>query len=116
MAKPQMLEVSECAGSRRIFYVILVLRLREPRSFQLFTPCRPDFSSCPSSSLLQFGKKEMRILMVGLDAAGKTTILYKLKLGEGTKTYLSEVADARFSLSSLVLLRFEISLSHTARS
>jgi ADP-ribosylation factor 1/2 len=32
---------------------------------------------------VQFGKKEMRILMVGLDAAGKTTILYKLKLGEG---------------------------------
>jgi len=29
-----------------------------------------------------FGKKAMRILMVGLDAAGKTTILYKLKLGE----------------------------------
>jgi ADP-ribosylation factor protein 1 len=28
------------------------------------------------------GKKEQRILMVGLDAAGKTTILYKLKLGE----------------------------------
>ena len=27
-------------------------------------------------------EKEMRILMVGLDAAGKTTILYKLKLGE----------------------------------
>ncbi|KAJ2910346.1 hypothetical protein GGI21_000968 [Coemansia aciculifera] len=36
------------------------------------------------SSLMtrMFGKKEMRILMVGLDAAGKTTILYKLKLGE----------------------------------
>eukprot|EP01084_Bolivina_argentea_P243489 408173_1 len=29
-----------------------------------------------------FGAKEQRILMVGLDAAGKTTILYKLKLGE----------------------------------
>jgi len=29
-----------------------------------------------------WGKREMRILMVGLDAAGKTTILYKLKLGE----------------------------------
>jgi len=28
------------------------------------------------------GRTEMRILMVGLDAAGKTTILYKLKLGE----------------------------------
>ncbi|CAI5971608.1 unnamed protein product [Closterium sp. NIES-65] len=28
----------------------------------------------------------MRILMVGLDAAGKTTILYKLKLGENVTT------------------------------
>ena len=36
------------------------------------------------SSLLGrlFGQKAVRILMVGLDAAGKTTILYKLKLGE----------------------------------
>lgn len=33
-----------------------------------------------------FGKKEVRILMVGLDAAGKTTILYKLMLGEVVTT------------------------------
>ena len=32
------------------------------------------------------GNKDMRILMVGLDAAGKTTILYKLKLGEVVTT------------------------------
>merc|ERR1712086_564084 len=32
------------------------------------------------------GKTEMRMLMVGLDAAGKTTILYKLKLGEVVTT------------------------------
>ncbi|GJP53213.1 hypothetical protein CLOM_g12395 [Closterium sp. NIES-68] len=32
------------------------------------------------------GKRDMRILMVGLDAAGKTTILYKLKLGENVTT------------------------------
>merc|ERR1719491_1451441 len=31
-------------------------------------------------------QKDMRILMVGLDAAGKTTILYKLKLGEVVTT------------------------------
>ncbi|EDV28758.1 ADP-ribosylation factor 6 [Trichoplax sp. H2] len=33
-----------------------------------------------------FGSKEMRILMLGLDAAGKTTILYKLKLGQSVTT------------------------------
>ena len=31
-------------------------------------------------------KKETRILMVGLDAAGKTAILYKLRLGENVTT------------------------------
>lgn len=31
-------------------------------------------------------KQDVRILMVGLDAAGKTTILYKLKLGEIVST------------------------------
>ncbi|KNG76471.1 ADP-ribosylation factor [Plasmodium falciparum IGH-CR14] len=33
-----------------------------------------------------FQKKDVRILMVGLDAAGKTTILYKVKLGEVVTT------------------------------
>ena len=32
------------------------------------------------------GKKNVRILMVGLDAAGKTTVLYQLKMGETVKT------------------------------
>jgi ADP-ribosylation factor protein 6 len=33
-----------------------------------------------------FGSKEMRVLMLGLDAAGKTTILYKLKLNQDVTT------------------------------
>jgi ADP-ribosylation factor protein 6 len=33
-----------------------------------------------------FGSKEMRLLMLGLDAAGKTTILYKFKLGQDVTT------------------------------
>ena len=33
-----------------------------------------------------FGKKSLNLLMVGLDASGKTTILYKLKLGEVVTT------------------------------
>jgi len=45
---------------------------------------KPTKMGLSISKMLQglWGKKEMRILMVGLDAAGKTTILYKLKLGE----------------------------------
>jgi len=35
-----------------------------------------------SSLFDNLGTKDMRILMIGLDAAGKTTVLYKLKLGE----------------------------------
>jgi GTPase SAR1 family protein len=41
----------------------------------------------------------MRILMVGLDAAGKTTILYKLKLGEGE---FPQVANFRKAQTLLV--------------
>merc|ERR1712233_116092 len=63
--------------------------------------CGPTVQLCPVSDFFStatmgltfsrlfermFGKKEMRILMVGLDAAGKTTILYKLKLGEVVTT------------------------------
>ena len=32
------------------------------------------------------GSKEYRLLMLGLDAAGKTTILYKMKLNEVVST------------------------------
>ncbi|KAK2874790.1 hypothetical protein QQF64_003111 [Cirrhinus molitorella] len=35
---------------------------------------------------LFFSKRQIRLLMVGLDAAGKTTVLYKLKLGEVVTT------------------------------
>ncbi|CAE7852190.1 unnamed protein product [Symbiodinium sp. KB8] len=57
------------------------------------------------------GKQEMRILMVGLDAAGKTTILYKLKLGEvvttiptiGFNVETVEYKNLSFTVGSLVI-------------
>lgn len=33
-----------------------------------------------------WGEKELRVLILGLDAAGKTTILYRLQVGEVIKT------------------------------
>nr|POF02838.1 adp-ribosylation factor 1 [Quercus suber] len=53
-------------------------------NFLLPTFCSVSAMGLAISRLVKmlFAKKEMRILMVGLDAAGKTTILYKLKLGE----------------------------------
>jgi hypothetical protein len=53
-----------------------------------------------------FSKREMRILMVGLDAAGKTTILYKLKLGEIVTT-IPTIGKLPASISFLVLLLVE---------
>merc|ERR1712048_152977 len=52
--------------------------------FDCLTEIERDEMGLTVSNLMSrlFAKKQMRILMVGLDAAGKTTILYKLKLGE----------------------------------
>ena len=51
-----------------------------------------------------FGKKEMRILMVGLDAAGKTTILYKLKLGEIVTT-IPTIGKKKINFSCIFFFR-----------
>jgi len=62
------------------------------------------------------GNQEMRILMVGLDAAGKTTILYKLKLGEVVTTiptigFNVETVDYKnISVSSMLLCQYLLSL------
>lgn len=37
-----------------------------------------------------FGTREMRILILGLDGAGKTTILYRLQVGEVVTTIPSQ--------------------------
>ena len=60
--------------------------------FQLVLPVRFRDSLCTMGLLLSkiwgqlLGPEEMKILMLGLDAAGKTTILYRLKLGEVVTT------------------------------
>ena len=44
-------------------------------------------SSEPKSLIKRlFPSKEVRILMLGLDCAGKTTILYKIKMGKVVRT------------------------------
>ncbi|KAM0901993.1 hypothetical protein ACQ4PT_019548 [Festuca glaucescens] len=51
-----------------------------------------------------FGNSEMRVVMLGLDAAGKTTILYKLHIGEVLST-VPTIADFSFLL---LLLGFNV--------
>jgi len=45
-----------------------------------------NFGSAFFNWINNLGTRDARLLMVGLDAAGKTTILYKLKLGEVVNT------------------------------
>lgn len=59
-----------------------------------------------------FAKKEMRILMVGLDAAGKTTILYKLKLGEIVTT-IPTIGMSLGQHISFTCTRFMFKTTHT---
>jgi len=59
--------------------------------FELMTCCMEDTVTAWQRTLRKTLacvclKKPIRIIMVGLDAAGKTTILYKLKLGEVVTT------------------------------
>lgn len=57
------------------------------------------------SSLLDrlFGAREMRVVMLGLDAAGKTTILYKLHIGEVLTTVPTIGACRTHALARLQL-------------
>ncbi|CAH8325511.1 unnamed protein product [Eruca vesicaria subsp. sativa] len=48
-----------------------------------------------------FGNQEMRVVMLGLDAAGKTTILYKLHIGEVLSTVLT-IGVLDFSLKQSI--------------
>lgn len=51
-----------------------------------------------------FGTREMRILILGLDGAGKTTILYRLQVGEVVTTIPSMYCFAQFLNQMLALM------------
>jgi small GTP-binding protein len=53
-----------------------------------------------------FGNRETRILMLGLDAAGKTTVLYKLKLGE----HVTTIPTIGFNVESIEYKGFNMNI------
>eukprot|EP00640_Fibrocapsa_japonica_P006524 CAMPEP_0113944180 /NCGR_PEP_ID=MMETSP1339-20121228/30851_1 /TAXON_ID=94617 /ORGANISM="Fibrocapsa japonica" /LENGTH=183 /DNA_ID=CAMNT_0000949267 /DNA_START=129 /DNA_END=676 /DNA_ORIENTATION=+ /assembly_acc=CAM_ASM_000762 len=52
------------------------------------------------------GKQERRMLMLGLDSAGKTTILYKLRLGEA----LSTIPTIGFNVERVTYNKLEMTI------
>lgn len=52
------------------------------------------------------GNKDVRILMVGLDGAGKTTIMYKLKMNETVKT----IPTVGFNVETMEYKRLKITM------
>ena len=68
-----------------------------------------SWGSSATEELLEklFGVKNKRILILGLDGAGKTTILYKLNLGETSKT----IPTIGFNLETMYE-NFERTLKH----
>jgi len=54
-----------------------------------------------------FGSKEMRVLMLGLDAAGKTTVLYRLKLGNTVQTTIPTVG---FNVETVLYKKFRFNV------
>lgn len=59
-----------------------------------------------------FGSREMRILILGLDGAGKTTILYRLQVGEVVTTIPSMYLGLKSWASSFSLLTNVLFNSH----
>uniref|UniRef100_A0A8C4WQI0 ADP-ribosylation factor-like protein 14 n=1 Tax=Eptatretus burgeri TaxID=7764 RepID=A0A8C4WQI0_EPTBU len=58
-------------------------------------------------TLTSFGSKEMRVLMLGLDAAGKTTVLYRLKLGNTVQTTIPTVG---FNVETVLYKKFRFNV------
>ena len=52
------------------------------------------------------GNKDVRILMVGLDAVGKTTIMYKIKMNETVKT----IPTIGFNVETMEYKRLKITM------
>lgn len=88
-----------------MFLDIIILQLRLKFFLGILIRNKMGLTFTKLSSRL-FAKKEMRILMVGLDAAGNTTILYKLKLGEIVTTIPTIGMYFFISISCLVISVF----------
>lgn len=59
-----------------------------------------------NGGLFGLGKKQSRILLVGLDSAGKTTILYRLKL----KDLVNTVPTMGFNVETITYKKLSLTV------
>ena len=77
-------KIKKKGGSKKLYFTVFTNRFYKKKELP---PSKSSSSLSVKGFFAKVGKmfisqKESRVLMVSLDAAGKTTILYKLKLGE----------------------------------
>jgi ADP-ribosylation factor protein 1 len=74
-------EIQTSKKKKRFAFNVFIKKKRRQFSSHTFS-CKMGLPLSKFFRLIGLAKKNVRIVMVGLDAAGKTTVLYKLKLGE----------------------------------
>ncbi|CAL8094743.1 unnamed protein product [Calicophoron daubneyi] len=99
----------ECSKKRTGAKSFLEIIISHGRRFLFRSPLSSIMGLVCSRLSGVIKKKDVRVLLVGLDAAGKTTILYRLKLGESVNV----IPTIGFNVEKVKYKKFRLSIWDT---